>query len=54
MAINVIGPCGANVEGSRYAANIIELNPRHDACRLSDNQQRSRSGGARTMDLSVF
>ena len=49
-AINVTGPRGANVVGSRYAANINELNPRHHASRLSDNQQRPGSGGARTMD----
>ena len=40
MAINVTGPCGANVLGSRYAANIDELNPRHHTSRLVDNRQR--------------
>ena len=40
MAINVTGPRGANVVGSRYAANIDELNPRHHASRLVDNRQR--------------
>ena len=50
MAINVTGPRGANVVGSRYAANINGLNPRHHASRLSDNQQRPRSGCARAMD----
>ncbi|KAK3782561.1 hypothetical protein RRG08_028056 [Elysia crispata] len=54
MAINVTGPRGANVVGSRYAANIDELNPRHHASRLSDNQQRPRSGGARAMDYQSF
>ena len=50
MAINVTGPCGANVFGSRYAANIDELNLHHHASRLSDNRQRPRSGGARTIE----
>ena len=40
MAINVTGPRGANVVGSRYAANIDELNPRHHESRLVDNRQR--------------
>ena len=40
MAINVTGPCGANVLGSRHAANLDELNPRHHASRLGDNRQR--------------
>ena len=40
MAINVTGPCGANVLGSRYAANIDEPNPRHHTSRLVDNRQR--------------
>ena len=50
MAINVTGPCGAIVFGSRYAANIDELNLHHHASRLSDNRQRPRSGGARTIE----
>ena len=50
MAIHVTRPRGTNVVGSRYAANIDELNPRHHAGRPGDNQQRSRSGDARTMD----
>ena len=40
MAINVTGPRCANVVGSRYAANIDELNPHHHASRLGDNRQR--------------
>ena len=40
MAINVTGPCGANVLGSSYAANIDELNSRHHASRLGGNRQR--------------
>ena len=40
IAINVTGPCGANVLSSRYAANIDELNPRHQASRLCGNPQR--------------
>ena len=40
MAINVTGPCGANVLSSRYAANLHELNPRHQASRLCGNRQR--------------
>ena len=40
MAINVTGPCGANVLHSRYAANLDELNPRHHASRLGANRQR--------------
>ena len=38
MAINLTGPRGANVLGSRYAANIDELSPRHHARRLSSLQ----------------
>ena len=40
MAINVTGPRGANVVGSRYAANIDELNPRHHESSLGGNRQR--------------
>ncbi|KAK3749159.1 hypothetical protein RRG08_012731 [Elysia crispata] len=40
MAINVTGTFGANVLGSRYAANIDKLNPRHHASRLGGNRQR--------------
>ncbi|KAK3784596.1 hypothetical protein RRG08_003404 [Elysia crispata] len=50
MAIKVTGPRGANVFGSRYAANIDELNPCHHASRPGDNRHRPSSGGARTMD----
>ena len=39
MAINVTGPRGANVVGSRYAENINELNPRHHASSLGGNRQ---------------
>ncbi|KAK3759824.1 hypothetical protein RRG08_031653 [Elysia crispata] len=38
--INVTGPRGANVVGSRYAAIIDELNPRHHASSLGGNRQR--------------
>ena len=54
MAINVTGPRGANVVGSRYAANIDELNPRHHTSRPGDNRQRPGSGGVRIVDLSIF
>ena len=40
MAINVTGPRGANVVGSRCAATTDELNPRHHASRLGGNRQR--------------
>ena len=38
MAINIIGPRGANAVGSRYTANIDEFNSRHYANKRSDNR----------------
>ena len=50
MAIDVTGPCGSNVVGSRYAANKHELNPRNHLSRLGGHIQRRDNRGDGELD----
>ena len=53
-AINVTGPCGANVLGSIYAANLHELNPRHHESSLGGNRQRRNKRCVGVEDYQSF